>query len=124
MAAEAQFLSFLGAVLILGPKSPSPATGLPGVRRDYVKLVKPAAAHWRAARGERAVFDNEWSPRMGVFWCGVKRKRIHASVEKTPLLFSGARELRRRAEVNHSRLRQTAGEADLAPGGFGLGSLL
>ena len=39
ISAEAQFLSFFGAVLILGPKSPSPVSGLPGVRWNYVKLV-------------------------------------------------------------------------------------
>ena len=83
-SAEAQFLSFFGAVLILGPESPSPVSGLPVVRRNYVKLVKAAAAHWRVVRGERAVFDAEWAPRMGVFWSGVKRKCIHPSVEKTP----------------------------------------
>ena len=75
-------------------------------------------------RGARAGFDAEWSPRMGAFRSGVKRKSIRSSVEKAPLLFSGAHELCRRAEVGCSRLRQTACEADLAPGGFGLGSTL
>ena len=68
MSTEAQFLSFFGAVLILGPNSPSPVSGLPGVRWKYVKLVKAAAAHWRVVRGVRAVFDSERSPRMGAFW--------------------------------------------------------
>ena len=124
MSAEAQFLPFFGAVLILGPKSPSPATGLPGVRWKYVKLGKAAAAHWRAVRGERAIFDSEWSPRMGVFWPGVKRRCIHSSVEKAPVLPSDAHELCRRAEISRSRLRRTVGEADLAPGGFGLRLML
>ena len=74
MATEAQFLSVFGAVSLLGPKSPLPASCLPGVRRNYEKLVKAAAAHWRVVRGERAVFDAEWSPRMGVFWSGVKKE--------------------------------------------------
>ena len=81
-------------------------------------------AHWRVVRGERAVFDAEWSPRMGFFWSGVKRRCIHSSVEQAPLLFSDKRELCRRTEVGCSRLRQTAGEAVLAPGGIGLGSML
>ena len=76
MATEAQFLSFFGAALLLGPKSPFPVSGVPGVRWNYVKLVKAAAAHWRVVRGERAVFDAEWSPRMGVFWTGVERKCV------------------------------------------------
>ena len=86
MSAEAQCLSFLGAVLILGPKAPSPVSGLRGVRRNYVKLVKGAAAHWRAARGERAVFDSEWSPRMGV-------EKMHTLVgrEGSPFVFGRAR---------------------------------
>ena len=67
MAAEAQFLSFFGAVLLLGPKSLSPASALHGVRWIYVKLVKAAVAHWHVVRGERAIFDAEWSPRMGRF---------------------------------------------------------
>ena len=67
MATEAQFLSFFGAVHILGPKSPPPASALPGVRWNYAKLVKAAAAHWRVAQGERAVFDAEWFPRMWGF---------------------------------------------------------
>ena len=62
ISTEAQFLSLLGAALLLGPKSPSPVSGLPGPRWNYVKLLKAAAAHWRVARGERAVVDAEWSP--------------------------------------------------------------
>ena len=124
MAAEALFLSFFGAVLLLGPKSPSPVSALPGFRRKYVKLVKAAAAHWRAVRGERAVFDAEGSPRMGVSRPGVKRKFIYSSVEKSPVLFSGVRELCREAEISVARLKQATGEADLAPGVVGLGQLL
>ena len=124
MAAEAQFLSFFGAVHILGPKSPSPASALPGVRWNYAKLVKATAARWRVAQGERAVFDAEWFPRMGFFWSGVKRKCIHLSVEKSPVLFSDVRELRRKAKVSRARLKQAVGGADLAPGGVGLGQML
>ena len=57
MSAEAQFLPLFGAVPIVGPKSPPPVSGLPGVRWNYVKLVKAAVAHWHVARGERAIFD-------------------------------------------------------------------
>ena len=67
MSAEAQFFAFFGAVLLLGPKSSSPASPQPEVRRNYFKLVKAAADYWRAARGDRAVFDGEWPPRMGFF---------------------------------------------------------
>ena len=100
VSTEAQFLSFFGVALILGPKSPSPVSSLPGVRRSYVKLVRAAVAHWHVVRGERAVFDAEWSPRIGAFWSGVRRKCIRSSVEKTTLLFSYVRELRRRAELS------------------------
>ena len=124
MAAEAQFLSFFGAVLILGPKSPSPASALLGVRWNYVKLVKAAVAHWRVVRGERAVFDAEWSPRMGVCWSGVKRKCICSSAEMSPVLFSDVHEQRRKAEISPIRLKQAAGGADLAPGMVGSGQLL
>ena len=84
MGTEAQFLSFFGAVLMLGPKTQSPATSQPGVRWSYVKLVKAAVAYWHVVRGERAVFDAEWTPRMGVFWPGVKRSCVHATSEKLP----------------------------------------
>ena len=39
MRSEAQFYSFFGVVLILGPKTTSPVTSQPGVRWNYVKFV-------------------------------------------------------------------------------------
>ena len=124
MSAEAQFLSFFGAVLLLGPTSPYPVSALPGVRWNYVKLVRAAVAHWRVVRGDRAILDTEWPPRMGFFWSGVKRKCIRSSVERSPLLFSDAHELCRKAAVSRTRRRQAVGGADLAPGGVGLGQML
>ena len=53
MAAESQFPSLFGAVLILGPKSPSTVSGLPGVRWNYVKLVE-ASVGALARRARRA----------------------------------------------------------------------
>ena len=70
MCAEAQFFAFFGAVLLLGPKSSSPASPQPGARWNYVKLVNAAVAYWCVARGTRAVFDGEWSQRMGFFSVG------------------------------------------------------
>ena len=63
-------------------------------------LVKASVAHCHVARGERAVFDAEWSPRMAAFWSGVKRKCIRSSAEKAPVLFSNAHELCREAEAS------------------------
>ena len=57
LCAEAQFVAFFGAVLLLGPKSSSPASSRPGVRWNYVKLVKAAVAFWHVVRGKYAVFD-------------------------------------------------------------------
>ena len=82
MATVAQFYKFFGSVLMLGFKSASPASARPGVRWSYVKLAKAAAAYWHVVRGERAVFDIQLPPRMGVFWAGIKRSRIHATLEK------------------------------------------
>ena len=62
-----QFYSFFGAVVLLGPKSPSPVCAQPVVCRSYVKLVKVAVSYWRVVRGERAVLDTDWTPRMGAF---------------------------------------------------------
>ena len=70
MRAEAQFFAFFGAALLLGPKLSSPASSQPGARWNYVKLVNAAVAYWCVARGTRAVFDGEWSPRMGFFPVG------------------------------------------------------
>ena len=58
MVTEAQFFAFSGAVLMLGPKSASPASAPPEVRWNYVELFKAAAACWDVVRGARAVFDN------------------------------------------------------------------
>ena len=67
MADEAAFIALFGAALLLGPKSHTLATGQPAVKWSYVKLAKAAVASWHVARGSRAVFDGEWSPRMGFF---------------------------------------------------------
>ena len=59
MRPEAQFYSFFGGALMLGPKTTSPVTAQPGARWNYVKLVKAAVAYWHVVRGERAVCDAE-----------------------------------------------------------------
>ena len=105
MLSEQQFFAYFGPVLLLGPKSASPVSTHSGVRWSYVQLVKAAIAYWRAVRGQPAVFGSQWSPRMRVFWSGVKRSCVHASAEKLPLLLEDARGLCRRAEVTCSRLR-------------------
>ena len=51
MRAEAQFYSFFGAVVMLGPKSASPVTSQQEARWNYVKLVKAAIAYWHVVRG-------------------------------------------------------------------------
>ena len=61
---------------------------------------------------------------MGVFWSGAKRSRIHSTLDRAPLLLSDAHELRRKGGASLDRLKQAAGGADLAPGGFGLGQML
>ena len=91
---------------MLGPKSASPVTPQQGVRWNYVKLVRAAVAYWRVVRGERALFDVEWAPRMGVFWPGAKRSCIHSTLEKIPLLFSDVHELRRKGEVGFNSLNR------------------
>ena len=121
---EPQFFAFFGSALLLGPKSASPVSSQPGVRWSYVKLVKAAIACWRVALGQRAVLGDQWSPRMGVFWSGMKRPCVHASVEKLPLLLEDAHGLRRRAEVSCNRIRQAAECSDLPSGGSDLGRLL
>ena len=79
--------------MLLGPKSPSPVSAQPGVRWSYVNLVKAAVAFWHVVRGKRAVLDADWTPRMGVFWAGIKRSCVHGSVEKSPQLLSDVRAL-------------------------------
>ena len=51
MGTEAQFFALVGADLLLGPKSSSPASPQPGVRWNYAKLVRAAVSHWHVARG-------------------------------------------------------------------------
>ena len=121
MRSEAQFYSSFGAVVMLGPKSTSPVTPQQGVRRIYVKLVEAAVAYWHGVRGERAILDAEWSPRMGLFWSGIKRSCIHSTLEKAPLLFSDVYDLRRKGEASLGCLTQAVGGAGLASGGVGLG---
>ena len=79
---------------------------------------------WHVVCGERAVFDNQWAPRLGVFWAGIKRSCVRATLEKSPLALEDARGLRCRAEVNCARLRQVADCSDLPPGCSGLGQML
>ena len=124
MSTEAQFLSFFGAVLMLGPKTQSHVTSQPGVRWNYVKLVKAAIAYWHVVRGQRAVFDAEWTPRMGVFWSGVKRSCVHSTSEKLPLLFSDVLKACQLAQESVENLKRAVGGPDLAPGGVGLGQML
>ena len=124
MRTEAQFFAFFGGVLMLGPKTASPVTSQPGVRWNYVKLVKAAAAYWRVVRGERAVFDIEWTPRMGVFWSGIKRSSVHSTAEKVPLMFSDVFEACQRGQKGLECLKQAVGGPDLPPGGVGLGPML
>ena len=116
MRSEAQFYSFFGGVLLRGPKTTSPVTPQPGVRWNYVKLVKAAIAYWHVVRGERAVFDVEWAPRMGVFWSGVKRSCVHSTLEKVPLLFSDVHKACRQGQTSVEWLRRAVGGSDLAPG--------
>ena len=101
---EAQFSAVFGALLMLGPKSASPAPAEPRVRWNYVKLFKSAVAHRHATRGERAVSDDHWTPRMGVFWAGIKRSCVHVAPEKSPLLLE---------EVSCALLRQAVGNSDV-----------
>ena len=86
MLSANQFYLSSGSCVLLGPKSPPPVSALPGVRWNYVMLVQAAVAFCRAVRGERAVFDNRWTPRMGVFWARFKRVCVRGSLEKSPLL--------------------------------------
>ena len=71
MIPASQVCSFFGSAVWLGPKSPSLLSGQPGVRWSYAKLVKAAAAYWRAVLGERAAFDSDWTAHMGAFWAGI-----------------------------------------------------
>ena len=68
MSAEDVFHAFLSSVELLGTMAVSSVSAQPAVRWSYAKLVKAAAASWRAVRGSRAVFDLEWVPRLWVLW--------------------------------------------------------
>ena len=124
MGSRGAFYAVLAAVWLLGPKSPSSVTGQPAVRWSYVKLVKAAAAFWHVLRGKRAIFEDEWSPRMGVFWNGIKRSRVRATSEKSPLLLEVMRAVRIRGESASAHLRQAVARKDLPAIGCGLGSTL
>ena len=50
------------AVVLLGPKSPSPPPGQSAVRCSYVELIKAVVAFWQVVRGMRPVFDAAWYP--------------------------------------------------------------
>ena len=81
-------------------------------------------AHWHVVRGESAAFDIQWAPRIGVFWAGIGGLRIHATLERAPVLLAGVRSLCCRAEVSCAPLRQAADCSDLPPGCSGLGQML
>ena len=102
--------------MLLGPRSPPLLSGHPGVRWSYAELVKAAAAYWRVILGERAAFDSDWAPHMGAFWAGIKRGRVHGSLEKSPLVLSDVRPLCVKAETSAARL------LDLPLNGAGLGA--
>ena len=87
-------------------------------------MVEATVAYWHVVRCERAIFDAEWSPRMGVFYSGIKRSCIHSTLEKAPLLFSDVYDLRRKGETSLGFLTQAVGGAGLASGGVGLGQML
>ena len=89
-----------------------------------MELVKAALAYWHVVRGERAVFDDQRTPRMGVFSAGIKRSRVHVALEKSPLLLGDVHGWRNRSEVSCARLCQAAGCPDLPPGCAGLGQAL
>ena len=55
-------LRLFGAVVILGPKSPSSVVGHSKVRRSYVQLVTAAVVFRHVVRGIRAVFDEAKEP--------------------------------------------------------------
>ena len=89
MRTEAQFPSFFGAVLMIGPESASPVTSQQGVTSNFVKLVKAAVAFWHVVRGDRAFFDAEWTPRIGIFWYGVKKVAFPLDNGKNPVAVLG-----------------------------------
>ena len=121
MATEAQFYAYSGAVLTLGPKSESPVSAQPGVR---VRPSRAAVAYWRVVCVERAVPDDQWTPRKGVPWAGIKRSCVHLALQKSPWLLEDNHGLRSCAEASCARLRQAVGSSDLPPGCAGLSQML
>ena len=75
-------------------------------------------------RGERAAFDIQWTPRVGVFWAGIERPRIRTTLEKSPVLLGDVHGLRCRAEVSCTRMRQATDHSEQPPGFAGLGQML
>ena len=73
MVAEAQFYAFSGAALLLRPESASPVSAQQGVRWNDVKFAKAVVARWHVVRGEREVSNDQWAPRLGAFWVGIRR---------------------------------------------------
>ena len=61
------FFAVLRALSFLGPKLVSPAAGQAVVRRNYVELVKAAAAFWHVAGDSRAANRREWYRKQGRF---------------------------------------------------------
>ena len=84
-------------------------------RRNYVELLKVAAAPWRVVRDHWAVFEQNWSPQMGVLWNGIERACSRTSGEKTPLLLGDMREVCANGAASLSRLSWAADSGELAP---------
>ena len=85
LAYEATFIASCGATLLFGPKSRTLTTGRPAAKCFYVMPVKAAISLWPVVRGSRAVFGEEWSPRMG-FFGAVSSDRGKGSAERAPFL--------------------------------------
>ena len=124
MRDESKFLSFFGAVVMLGPKSPAPPSGHPPVCWSYVKPVKAAGAFWRWVRGARAVFDVGRPPRCGVFGAGSTRSCVHHAVERAPLLLADMRVVCDGGAAGLGRWRRAVEGGGLPRAGSGLGPLL
>ena len=75
-------------------------------RWRYGKLARAAVDSWRVARGKRAIFEDEWPPRMGVCRNGIKRSRAHATSGKSPLSLADMHAVRIREEVASASFRQ------------------
>ena len=84
-------------------------------------MVKAAVAFWHVVRESRAVFDTDWSPRMGVFWPGLMRSCVHSSSEKSPLLFADMRSFCVRGAAGWADLRLATLSYDLPSVGCALG---